>query len=448
MEAGMGAHAMFTSDRTCARPSFFPLLLCRILQTQFALYRSRLVFWKSGTSKYTYGLSTQNKLCAGAQSRESIERYKYLASLPDKYFIAANFHNNEAVLPDFIAQLLQLVEFFGPDRLFVSVFESGSKDKTLELLRYLDTVLEELGVPRRIVLSDEKRDPEGHRIEYLAHVRNEALKPLYETKTHFSQVIFLNDIFFCADDIKELLHQTDLQDSDITCGLDFGPRGSDITFYDNWVAHDMDGNMFGITATDFVGHKPTNERLKQGLPFQVSCCWNGVAVLNARAFSDSFGVKFRRIVSSEIDTTRLPPQQVTRFKGMLPNNTNWNRVYESCSVSECSNLCWDFANKGFDRMVVVPRVRVTYDFPSYSALRTPQGSSPSSWFSSSSSDTTPARFPLDTPFKAEEDEPIKYEPMPLSVFCLPLDEAGDSGPDWGGFSTAGWVISNKTLGLS
>ncbi|KAJ3089925.1 capsular associated protein [Quaeritorhiza haematococci] len=395
-------------------------------------------------AQYLQTLPLQNHICTAARTNASIERYNYLADLPTKYFIAANFHNNEPVLPDFIAQLLELIAFFGRDRIFVSVFESGSTDNTRSILRDLDAVLEGLGVPRRIITSDEIRDPGGHRIEYLAHARNEAMKPLYEssTSTRYDRVIFMNDVFYCADDVKELIHQSRLQKSDITCGLDFGPRGNwiwpDITFYDNWVAHDLEGNMFDFTSQDFVLHKPSNERYKQGLPFQVSCCWNGIAVLKTEPFSEYHGVRFRRIMSKEIDSKDLSSEVVSRI---LPHDTKYPRIYESCSGSECSNICWDFANKGFDRMVVVPRVRVTYDFPSFATLRASE-----SEFRTPRQQVldVPARFPLDTPFKAEESEPIEFRPMPPSVFCLPLDRDEEHGPDWSGYSTAGWVILNST----
>ncbi|KAJ3077976.1 capsular associated protein [Quaeritorhiza haematococci] len=352
----------------------------------------------------------KNKYCAAAHTNDSIDRYKYLALIHDKYFVAANFHNNEAVLPDLIAQLLHLVAFFGPDRLFVSVFESGSEDKTKDILRHLNDTLDVLGVSRRIKISDEKRNPEGHRIEYLAHIRNEAMTPLYETDIDFDRVIFMNDVFYCANDVKELLHQTRIQKSDITCAMDFGPRGTDISFYDNWVAHDMGGFMFGFGADDFLVHQPSNKRYKEGIPFQVSCCWNGLVVLDPRPFSQHYGVRFRRIVSKEVNTTLLPVYKARRLDNLLPLSDH-KRIYESCSASECSNLCSDFVSAGFERMVVVPRVRVAYEYPFWATLRSPSkfGAPPLvEGFGASN------RFPLDTPFKPEENQLIDYSPLPFA----------------------------------
>lgn len=47
-----------------------------------------------------------------------------------KVLIAANMYDNEAVAPHFVLQLLKLVARFPRGRIFVSVYESGSKDAT------------------------------------------------------------------------------------------------------------------------------------------------------------------------------------------------------------------------------------------------------------------------------------------------------------------------------
>ena len=47
-----------------------------------------------------------------------------------KIFIAANLHNNAALMPHFITQLLLSVVSFTPGNAFVSLYESGSTDAT------------------------------------------------------------------------------------------------------------------------------------------------------------------------------------------------------------------------------------------------------------------------------------------------------------------------------
>ena len=47
-----------------------------------------------------------------------------------KIFIAANLHNNAALMPHFLTQLLLSVISFTPGDAFVSLYESGSTDAT------------------------------------------------------------------------------------------------------------------------------------------------------------------------------------------------------------------------------------------------------------------------------------------------------------------------------
>lgn len=131
------------------------------------------------------------------------------------------------------------------------------------------------------------------------------MQPLYDAPRHlFGKVLFLNDVFFCAHDMVELLYQSDLHQSDMTCGLDYDNTDKGLGFYDTygyvqvlrmflylpndidtplfrratarcrWVDRDRDGEIWekrplpGQTTVS-----ESNERMKQGLPFQVSCCW-------------------------------------------------------------------------------------------------------------------------------------------------------------------------------
>lgn len=116
--------------------------------------------------------------------------------------------------------MLDLAQTLGPDRVFLSVFESGSYDDTKDALRELDADLEQMGVGRNITLSDvthvdeivmpdeEKGDGwidtmrgvrELRRIPYLARLRNRSLQPLEDLAREgvmFDIVLFLNDVVF------------------------------------------------------------------------------------------------------------------------------------------------------------------------------------------------------------------------------------------------------------
>lgn len=139
-----------------------------------------------------------------------------------RLFIASIHWNNEQILrSNWNRAILELVEYFGADNVYISIYESGSWDNTKDALRELDRDLESLRVRRTITLDDSTHKeeiqkpfttgwidtPRGQkelrRIPYLAKLRNLALKPLNALTlegTKFHKVLFLNDVVFtvCA----------------------------------------------------------------------------------------------------------------------------------------------------------------------------------------------------------------------------------------------------------
>eukprot|EP00803_Ostreobium_quekettii_P009670 evm.model.scf_943.3 EVM.evm.TU.scf_943.3 scf_943:37794-39458(+) len=299
-----------------------------------------------------------------------------------RIFIASNLHNSEDVMPNFIVQLVQFLLAF-PERLFfVSIYESGSTDSTAEWLELLEDVLNELRVHNRIVMNGaEVRQQGQERLDFLSRVRNRALEPLWSPPVgRWDKIVFINDVFFCAQDIIRLLQH----DADIVCGMDFikgdlaaVPKHilqrlmvSDLTkrfyfseeyaksiigkawvlkqwrkslarrdavsaelpwiFYDIWVAHDLGGSQFVNHPPYIVNDTYAASRVKQGLPFPAQCCWNGMVVLNAEPF-----------------------QRGLRFRTHEP---------EECATSECILMCQDFQRLGYKRVLVDPGVRQAYDY--------------------------------------------------------------------------------------
>lgn len=91
------------------------------------------------------------------------------------------------------------------------------------------------------------------RIDDLARLRNFALEPLRNsieadsTGGAFSTVIFMNDVFFCASDILELLYQREVQGADMVCGLDYfrdlvRSHVIGAEYYDTWVGRTINGH--------------------------------------------------------------------------------------------------------------------------------------------------------------------------------------------------------------
>ncbi len=180
-------------------------------------------------------ISAKNHYCnSGDPSRYRALRERIGERKPF-FYIAVNFFNNQAVIPDFILQLEALVHFLGAENVYVSVYENGSEDQTKTYLHIMRKYLDYLNVANTVHFSFASKDPAAHRIEVLSRVRNMVLEPFFQRrmKRHVEKVIFMNDIFFCADDIKELLHQSYIQKSDLTCGLDFDTSDG-VGFYDTW----------------------------------------------------------------------------------------------------------------------------------------------------------------------------------------------------------------------
>ena len=134
-----------------------------------------------------------------------------------KVFIASIHWNNEPILrSNWNLAVLSLVEYFGPENVYISIYESGSWDHSKEALRVLDNDLERKGVQRTVKLSetthaDELKQPatdgwiqtprgkkERRRIPYLSKLRNLALEPLNNLgdRAKFDKVLFLNDVVF------------------------------------------------------------------------------------------------------------------------------------------------------------------------------------------------------------------------------------------------------------
>lgn len=127
----------------------------------------------------------------------------------------------------------------GPERTFVSIYESNSKDSTPALLQDFAKRLDERGVANRILSDTTERwwpyptSPE--RINFLAAARNKAMAPLQSPSADvrlpdydsYTKVLFLNDVLFTWEAAVRLLG-TEYDgdgDYDLACGMDFGASG-------------------------------------------------------------------------------------------------------------------------------------------------------------------------------------------------------------------------------
>ena len=112
----------------------------------------------------------------------------------------------------------------------------------------------------------------GHRIEILANLRNDGMKPFYDSLPSgltpdghpWSAIIFYNDVYLSATHFLELMHQHFMQDADMTCGWDQAGK----YFYDGWIGRDMSGDLFSpFPIKDEDSQSPPKVKTSEVLPF-------------------------------------------------------------------------------------------------------------------------------------------------------------------------------------
>jgi hypothetical protein len=159
-------------------------------------------------------------LCGGFQLLDPKLDLEPISRPNDRFYMAINFFNNEEILPHFMSEFFKLVNFLGKDNVFVSIYENGilqynrfeheigSKDKTKELLVEFKARLQAHIIPHRVLIDPREARRGEHRIPYMARIRNEVMRPLYQFRDnssilgkHFSSasniwVVFINDIYY------------------------------------------------------------------------------------------------------------------------------------------------------------------------------------------------------------------------------------------------------------
>ncbi|OLY84386.1 Alpha-1,3-mannosyltransferase CMT1 [Smittium mucronatum] len=376
--------------------SFYCLTKSRIKFDRHLERDSRYEYLKGDTNSYVNLKALSYDENKSEEDNNAFKR-KY------KYFFSMNLYNNEEVLPYLIQELLLLFKFLGGENVFLSIYENGSRDKTKSILKKIIKDLKKFDIKHSVVMENHSRPDEFHRIEYLAKIRNRALDPLVSEKNNgrvYDKIIFMNDIFFCRNDILELIYQSDLQESDFTCPLDFhSAPDSDppLEFRDSWVARDIEGRKFNGNLGAVSDHAETLLRNQQNLPFQVQCSWNGVAILNPKPFYEENSIRFRRSYAGAGE----------------------------CSASECSLLCNDFWQRGYRRFVVVPEILVFY--------RLENAVLPD------------VKYDRAISINQTLDEKVKYVDGPEQIICIGLEAMNAIDPEqpelWINYTTSGTKVT-------
>jgi hypothetical protein len=342
-----------------------------------------------------------------------IDRYPYLTHerLPrmqrvEQYFIALNLYNSRSngVLEALSDELLRLAYVLGklgpdgviePDNIFVSIYESGSSDRTAGGLVDLAMTLRAHGIPHSITVHGRRQSDRNDHIGSMTSMRNAALEPLYESirlyertnglkGSRTDRVIFINDVFWCAEDVLQLLadgdgfetseeHASYVQQTvefndkwtkkyatqvdgavslpplqtrpsgrrpDMVCAIDyeFAKHGNHLVMYDHWVFRDRAGERIVQRRWPFFADEQDRSIFSEARRMDVFSCWGGMVVIDGSLFSD-YALRIRART-------------------------------ENCAGSECTHVCADiFALKGSNAWIQADTlVGVTYSKEARDAL--------------------------------------------------------------------------------
>ena len=302
-------------------------------------------FWRMGCPDQDIFLPRYQILKSGYNVSPDEKKIKWLFSL-DLFQVID-------LLPRLLGSIVEVTRMLGPENCMLSIVEGRSSDGTYLVLYDLIPELKELGLQYRLQQTDVNPHEEGKdRIEELAKLRDAAMAPLVKEKDLFVSdpvTLFINDIALCPQDILELLYQHVLQQSTMTCSMDWLDAGN--LFYDSWVSRSMSGNTFFEIPQDltfayhhnlFWDEPVAHEKFHDLQPFQVYACWGGMVALDSRPFMDGT-LHFRRSHDDE------------------------------CYAGEPMNLAADLAIHGISRVATVPTINVAYNDADCDHLRRNKG---------------------------------------------------------------------------
>ncbi|KAF2099181.1 hypothetical protein NA57DRAFT_25657, partial [Rhizodiscina lignyota] len=247
---------------------------------------------------------------------ERPSHYSGLNPSNETVFIAANIINGELVRDSWGQSVLELIDRIGPENAFLSIYENDSGPETAKALQELaDKVQCDYSIvsghvdldtfPTIQILPGEQRIK---RIAYLAHVRNQALRPLDQTQAehspdfnstnrHFDKLLFLNDIVFSPSNAADLLFSTNIgpdgrTDYHAACAVDFG---NPFKFYDRFALRDNEGYRVGLPFFPWfttAGRAESWSDVMSGSDaVRVQSCWGGMVAFEAEWFQSQHSTK-------------------------------------------------------------------------------------------------------------------------------------------------------------
>jgi len=284
-----------------------------------------------------------------------------------KVFIAASLYDKEGKLlgGDWAENVLGLIELLGPQNSFLSIYVNDSGPEAKAALEDLE---KRVPCDHALVFEDHLDIddlPHIHifgqervkRIEYLAKVRNQALRPLETSRTTFDKLLYLNDVVFHPIDAAQLLFSTHTVADGITeyraaCAVDFIMP---FKFYDTFATRDAEGYSMGLifypwfsAGGDETSH---NDVLEGKDAVRVRSCWGGMVAFDARFFQKR---------PADYDLITAGNQSPSNFSAPYRFRAEKDPFWDA---SECCLIQADIQNPepGNSGIYMNPFVRVAYD---------------------------------------------------------------------------------------
>jgi len=376
---------------------------------------------------------------------------------------AINLHKSENIIPAQATALLEsIVYLLQSNKVYVSIYENGSDDKTRALLSDVGAALQAIGADGVWIYSSnmlsnfERYD----RIVMLSEIRNLALTPLVpyaSSEESGGTLLVMNDVLTCSSDILELIHQQRFQHADMAFGTDWisvdrkirpgepgylndddpkyipdnPPHTKVSLFYDSWVARGISGNaVYDFTRPGGYSIKSDNEswvtdaystedatmyqRWLEGHAFPVYSGWGGMSALDASLFTREH-LRFRSTVTA--GWTGGSAVGALGSWGRLVSSEGY--LESDCpGASECELVARDIWNmrRGRARIVLAPQARTAYNIEDWLIL----------------SDSVPVTRREEADVLNEDKFDWSEYPIPESVVCIATRSAqGEWLDPWG-----------------
>ncbi|KIV95893.1 hypothetical protein PV10_03494 [Exophiala mesophila] len=359
--------------RTCSLRSFYRKLACLVYAFIITIITLLVVggtFYPSYTHLPPHYASLRQRVQASDDpGRANLQN--------EKIFIAASIFDKGGKLSGgpWADNVLELIQLLGPSNTFLSIYVN---DAGLEAKASLNTLRDRVPCDNALVFEEHlDLDEIPHitlldstqrvkRIEYLAEVRNRALRPLVASKTRFDKLLYLNDVVFHPEEAAQLLFSTHasahgVADYRAACAVDFI---NPFKFYDTFATRDMEGYSMGLPFFPWFsagGSEQTHQDVIDGTDaVRVKSCWGGMVAFDAKFFQSRPYPGFEPVTAGHGSPSNLS----LPYKFRAEQDLYWD-------ASECCLIQADIQNPepGNSGIYVNPFVRVAYDTKTLSWLR-------------------------------------------------------------------------------